>query len=139
MLYFNALHIFRFVKKIAILSLLFVNFSFYPEAGEEESDEGSGYYIVVQDYFTNTFHKYIVESKDSVDIIFNTVFESELQLGEIDRPITINNGKYDFYVARVVLYLKKNGQMSFKNLKYPPLEFDAEATSKRYKLGIINM
>lgn len=102
-----------FVLLIAISFL-----SFRPSAGKTESTVRQGFYIHVQDHTDRTFHKFIVESKDSVDNIFERFFESELDLGEVDRPITIFNGKRDFYIARVTVFETPDGKKKFKNLKY---------------------
>lgn len=73
----------------------------------------------VEDFTNRTNHKYIVETKDSVNYIFNSFFNSELELGEVDRPISIYNGKHSFYIARVNVIKKPDGKMAFKHLKYP--------------------
>jgi len=84
-----------------------------------ENVNSNGFYIYVEDFTDRTNHKYIVETKDSVQTIFNYFFESELELGNVDRPITIYNGKRNFYIARVNVYIKPNGEKDFKRLKYP--------------------
>jgi hypothetical protein len=73
----------------------------------------------VEDFTNRSNHKFIVESKDSVNIIFEQFFQSELELGNVDRPITIFNGKRNFYIARVTVSEKSNGELSFRHLKYP--------------------
>jgi hypothetical protein len=95
-------------------------FSFRPstEKALSSASASNGYYIFVEDLTDRTMHKYIVQSRDSVDVIFNQYFESELELGEVDMPITIYNGKRDFYVARVNVYQKPNGELGFKHLNY---------------------
>ncbi|MBV5312318.1 MAG: hypothetical protein JZU47_03420 [Prolixibacteraceae bacterium] len=92
--------------------------SFRPSTGKTESTIRQGFYIHVQDHTDRTFHKFIVESKDSVDNIFERFFDAELDLGEVDRPITIFNGKRDFYIARVTVFETPDGKKKFKNLKY---------------------
>ena len=112
------------MKNIVILVFAILGFSFCPssdEAAKEEVDLRSGFLITVQDNTTRQFHKYIVETKDSVNVIFTSFFKSELELGEVDRPISIFNGKHDFYIARVNVFDKPNGKKGFKNLKYPPI------------------
>lgn len=104
--------------KIWFVLLIAVScFSFRPVTEKMESNTRPGFYIFVEDYTTRTNHKFVVESKDSVNFIFNNFFQSELQLGHVDRPITIYNGKQNFYVARVVLF-DANGKTKFRSLKY---------------------
>jgi len=102
--------------------------SFCPTVEKIEINSHEGFYIFVEDFTDRTNHRYIVETKDSVNTIFNTFFNSELELGNVDRPITIYNGKHNFYVARVSVYTKTNGKIDFKHLKYPAVY------SKRSKL-----
>lgn len=92
--------------------------SFRPSVEKTESSSRPGFYIFVEDYTDRTYHKYIVDSKDSVNTIFNLFFESELELGDIDHPITIYNGKRNFYIARVTVFETPEGKKKFKNLKY---------------------
>ena len=94
-------------------------FSFRPTTEKVEVDSHNGFYIHVEDFTNRTNHKYIVTTKDSVNTIFNSFFNSELELGEVDRPISIYNGKRSFYIARVNVIAKPNGKMAFKHLKYP--------------------
>lgn len=112
-----------------LLSVLLVSlfcFSFHPTieksenppVGTAENSASNGFYIFVEDFTDRTNHKYIVQTKDSVQNIFNYFFESELALGEVDRPITIFNGKRNFYIARVSVYKKSNGKLDFRHLKY---------------------
>ncbi len=122
------------MRAIVVLVLAAFCFSFCPSTEDTESGASEGYYILVQDYTNRTFHKYIVESRDSVDIIFNTFFDAELALGKVDRPISINNGKRDFYIARVVVFEKPGGRKSFKNLKYPPVYANPKKENRRSKL-----
>ncbi len=84
-----------------------------------EKSSNSGFYIFVEDFTDRTSHKYIVETKDSVQNIFNSYFNSELELGNVDRPITIYNGKRNFYIARVTVFEDSNGKKKFRHLKYP--------------------
>jgi hypothetical protein len=93
-------------------------FSFRPSTEKAVNNSSNGFYIFVEDFTDRTNHKYIVQSRDSVDVIFNMFFESELELGNVDRPISIYNGKRDFYVARVSVFQKPNGELGFKHLKY---------------------
>jgi len=65
-----------------------------------------------------------------VGIIFNKYFESELELGNVDYPISIYNGKRDFYIARVNVYVKANGKKDFKHLKYADV-YNKSSKSKR--------
>jgi hypothetical protein len=92
--------------------------SFRPSTEKLESNARPGFYIFVEDRTDRTYHKFIVESKDSVNNIFEQFFESELDLGDIDRPITIYNGKRNFYIARVTVFDTPEGKKKFKNLKY---------------------
>ena len=104
-----------------ILSVLLVSIfcmSFRPSIEKTENNSRPGFYIFVEDYTDRTYHKYIVESKDSVDTIFNHFFDSELELGDVDHPITIYNGKRNFYIARVTVFETPDGKKKFRNLKY---------------------
>ncbi len=124
------------MKNITIFVLAFVCLSFCPSAEKLEKEEiafRSGFHITVNDFTTRKFHEYIVESRDSVNIIFTNFFNSELDLGEVNRPISIYNGEHDFYIARVNVYDKANGKVSFKNLKYPPVYKNANKEDKRKK------
>jgi len=89
----------------------------------------NGFYVFVNDFTRRTKHSYIVESRDSVDVLFKLFFESELDLGNVNRPLTIYNGEHDFYVARVNVLHKSNGRLGFTNLKYPKIK-----VTKRSKL-----
>ena len=109
------------MKTVVILIFAALCFSFCPENETADANMHNGFLITVQDNTTRQFHKYIVETKDSVNVIFNSFFKSELELGDVDRPISIYNGKHDFYIARVNVFRKANGKMGFKNLKYPPV------------------
>jgi len=94
-------------------------FSFRPSTEKAASVSNTGFYIHVKDHTDRTFHKFIVNSRDSVDVIFEKFFNAELELGDIDYPLSIYNGKRDFYIARVTVHTKQNGELGFKNLKYP--------------------
>jgi len=102
-----------------IVSLWSYSFAFAAE--KEESKTKSGYYIVVEDYTDQSSSTYLVESKDSADVIFDHFFESELVLGKVNYPISIDNGKQNFFIARIELFESKNGKMKFKHLKYPKI------------------
>lgn len=104
-----------------ILSVLLVSMfcmSFRPSTEKAASNSRPGFYIFVEDFTDRTYHRYIVESKDSVNNIFNLFFNSELELGEVDHPISIDNGKRNFYIARVHVFETPDGKKKFKNLKY---------------------
>lgn len=101
---------------IFLISMAF--FSFTPSTEKVENNTRPGFYISVEDFTNRSNHKFIVESKDSVNIIFEQFFSSELELGNVDRPITIYNGKRNFYIARVTVSEKPNGELSFRHLKY---------------------
>lgn len=103
----------------SVLFIAVLGFSFCPSIEKTENSTSNGYYIFVEDFTDRTNHKYIVETKDSVDNIFYFYLKSELELGKVDRPITIYNGKHNFYVARVNIFRKPNGKMGFKHIKYP--------------------
>lgn len=101
-----------------LLLLAILCFSFRPTSTKEISNTSNGFYVFVEDHTNRTTQKFLVESKDSVNSIFNAYFNSELELGEVDRPISIFNGKLDFYIARVAIY-EQNGKKNFRHLKYP--------------------
>ena len=106
------------MKLLSILLAAIFCFSFY--SGTKKSNNYSnGFYIYVEDISHRTNHKYIVESKDSVNSIFNSFFKSELELGDVKNPISIYNGDLNFYIAKVNVIVKPNGEKSFKHLKYP--------------------
>lgn len=107
-------------------------FSFRPSTQKDSSHATDGFYVFVEDHTNRTFHKYLVESKDSVNSIFNAYFKSELELGDIDRPISIYNGKLDFYIARVSIF-EQNGKKNFRHLKYPNIY------TKRPKLSPVTL
>lgn len=109
------------MRVLAVILLGVICFSFCPTTENETAVANSGFLITIEDHTTRTFEKYLVQDKDSVYAIFNSYFGSELKLGRIDRPISIYNGKHDFYVAKVNLFTKPNGKLGFKNLKYPPV------------------
>ena len=103
-----------------ILYSLIVSFfciSFCPAPEKAGSAESNGFYIVVEDHTNRSCQKFIVESKDSVNTIFKLFFKSELELGTVKNPISIFNGEHSFYVARVNIFEKPNGEKSFKHLK----------------------
>lgn len=107
------------MKLSYILLFSVFSYSFCPAIKKAENNQSNGFYIFVEDFTDRTKHKYIVENKDSVNTIFDYFFESELELGDVDRPITIYNGKRNFYLARVNVFKKANGEKGFKHLKYP--------------------
>ncbi len=107
------------MRLLLVLLVSVFYFSFRPSTERAINETGNGFYVSVEDHTNRTYQKYIVESKDSVDIIFKNLFNSELELGNIKKPISILNGDYDFYVARVLVYNNSNGKKSFRHLKYP--------------------
>jgi len=107
------------MKLFYILLISVFCFSFRPPTEKVENNSRPGFYIFVEDFTDRTNHKYLVESKDSVNEIFNQFFSSELALGNIDTPISINNLKLNFYVARVTVFETPKGKKKFRNLKYP--------------------
>lgn len=112
------------MKTFLFLFVAISFFSFCPSTEKPLSNTSiasatsNGFYITVKDLTNRTSQKYIVESRDSVNIIFNNYFNSEMELGEIDYPIFIYNGKRDFYIARVNVFIQKNGKKNFHQLKY---------------------
>lgn len=106
------------MRLLCVLLLSIFCFSFRPTT-EKAAKYTNGFYVFVEDFTNRTNHKFIVESKDSVNSIFKLFFESELELGEVQKPITIYNGDLNFYIARVNVFVKPNGGKSFKHLKYP--------------------
>jgi hypothetical protein len=107
------------MKYLSLLLISMAILSFRPVTEKTDNNTRPGFYISVEDFTNRSNHKFIVESKDSVDIIFDQFFSSELALGNVDRPITIYNGKRNFYIARVSVSEKPNGELSFRHLKYP--------------------
>lgn len=127
------------MKFLLFLLLSVIFFSFCPSSEKAENDAGNGFYIFVEDFTNRTNHKYIVETKDSVNTIFEYFFNSELELGKVDRPITIYNGKHNFYVARVNVFKKSNGKKGFRNLKYPNVYKKETDLKKRQKLKPVTL
>ncbi len=121
------------MKTTFFLLICFSLFSFCPVPEKIADNAHAGFYIQVKDLTDRTSHRYIVDSKDSVNDIFNYFFNSELELGNVDRPISIYNGKRDFYLARVTVYEKANGKKDFKHLKYPKVYVRPEK-NRRSKL-----
>lgn len=119
--------------RIVLLFAIFC-FSFRPSTENAAINSSNGFYVFVKDNTDRTMHKYLVQSRDSVDVIFNLFFESELELGEVNRPITIFNGEHDFYVARVNVIHKSNGKLGFANLKYPKIR-----ATKRARLAPVTL
>lgn len=117
------------MKLLSVLLVAVFCFSFRPSTENVVKNAGNGFYISVEDFTDHTNHKYIVETKDSVNTIFNSFFNSELELGDVDRPISIYNGKLSFYIARVNVFEKPNGKKNFRHLRYPSVYH-----SKRAKL-----
>jgi hypothetical protein len=132
------------MKLVGILLISVICFSFCPEIEKTEPavsevtdiSASNGFYIFVEDFTDRSNHKYIVQTKDSVQTIFNHFFESELALGQVDRPINIFNGKRNFYIARVNVFVKPNGKLGFKHLKY---ENPYIKPAKRQKLRTVTM
>lgn len=93
--------------------------AFSPLKEEAVKHSNPGFYVYVENYKNGTRDKFIVESKDSLNKIFNSYLNMELELGEIQRPITIYNGYVNFYVARVTVFENQNGKKKFKHLQYP--------------------
>ncbi len=105
--------------RLPLLLIFILIFSICNAAGKVIKSPRPGFYISVEDFTDRSNHEFIVDSKDSVNIIFEQFFSSELALGKVDRPITIFNGKRNFYIARVTISEKPNGELSFRHLKYP--------------------
>ena len=123
------------MKTFSILLISFFCLSFCPSTEKAVDNTSNGFYISVIDHTDRTYHSFIVESRDSANIIFNKYFESELDLGEVDYPITIFNGKRDFYIARVNVYVKSNGERDFKHLSYPDVFVKKSKSNKRNSLS----
>ena len=122
------------MKNLCFLLISFFCISFCPETEEIEINSHDGFYIHIQDFTDRTDHSYILETTDSVNTIFNLFFNTELELGDIDRPITIYNGKFDFYVARVTVFEKSNGKKAFRHLKYPNVYNNRSKINNRSRL-----
>lgn len=127
------------MKLFFVLLVAVFCFSFRPSMERAVSVSNTGFYISVEDHVNRMHHKYIVESKDSVNQIFQSFFNSELELGDVDRPISIFNGKRDFYIARVNVYVKPNGKKDFRHLKYPNVYENPKKQSKRSKLKPVTL
>lgn len=107
------------MKLLIFLLISVFCFSFCPITEKVIGHSKPGFYVYIEDFTSRSQYKFIVESKDSVDVIFNQFFKSELELGEVDNPISIYNRKHSFYVARVTVYKTSNGTRRFRNLNYP--------------------
>jgi hypothetical protein len=122
------------MKKLFFVLLVFIiSTSFCPTSEMIFLNSRSGFYITVEDFTDRTNHEYIVETKDSVNDIFTHFFNAELELGEVDRPITIFNGKHNFYIARVTVFENSDGKKTFRHLKYE------NVYTKRAKLKPVTM
>ena len=119
------------MKMLSLLLISLFCFSFCPATEKIVNNSKSGFYIFVEDFTDRTNHKYIVETKDSVNTIFKYFFNTELELGDVDRPISIYNGKHSFYIARVTVFKQSNGKKNFRHLKYP------NVFHKRSKLNLV--
>ena len=109
------------MKTLSILIVALFCFSFVspPEKeNPEATNTKSGYYIFVEDYVEHANYKYLVESKDSVNKIFDHFFASELALGKVNRPMSIYNLKSSFYIEPVQLFESKNGKTKFRHMKF---------------------
>lgn len=122
------------MKNFCALILIGLCYSFCPSGEREVNNSRNGFYIHVMDLTDRSYHSYILDSSDSVNSIFNAYFDSELELSILDRPISIYNGKYDFYVARVTVFEKSNGDKGFKHLKYPKVYIKQSKLNKRSRV-----
>ena len=120
------------MKFIFLLLISIICLSFRPSAERSSKDARSGFYIFVEDFNNHSYNKYIVESRDSVNTIFEKYFFSELELGDIQNPIFISNVNQSFYIARVNVFENANGKKTFRHLKYPK-------TNKRAKLKPVTL
>jgi hypothetical protein len=119
------------MKTLFIFLISFSCFSFRPSTEKAEVASSNGFYVSVKDLTDRSYHEYIVQTKDSVNLIFSKYFKTELELGDVDYPISIYNGRRDFYIARVFVFQKSNGKMDFKHLKYPNVYDKCAASHKR--------
>jgi len=120
------------MKILCLLAISIFCFSFCPSTEKTSKNSKSGFYIFVEDFTNRSYDKYIVESRDSVNTIFEKYFFSELELGDIQNPIYISNVNHSFYIARVNVFENANGKKTFKHLKYPKL-------NKRAKLKPVTL
>ena len=105
--------------KLSLLLLIsVVCIAFCPTTDKAVKTYSNGFYIVVEDFTNRSHQQFLVESKDSVNTIFKQFFNSELELGTVNNPISIYNGKHSFYIARVNIFENPNGEKQFKHLKY---------------------
>ncbi len=123
------------MKPFFFLIICFLCFSFCPSTDKSTNNNSNGFYVSVVDFTNKSYHKFIFEDKDSVNFVFSKYFHGELDLGEIDYPISIFNGKRDFFVARVNVYQKSNGKLSFKHLKYPKVYDKNTRKNKRLEIN----
>ena len=107
------------MKTLCLIVISVISLSFCPSTEKSSKNSSLGYYIFVEDFTNRSFNKYIVESRDSVNTIFEKYFFSELELGDIQNPIYISTVNQSFYIARVHVFENENGKKTFKHLKYP--------------------
>lgn len=107
------------MKTLFVLLISLFCLSFCPSIEKTDNRSSSGFYIFVEDITNRSYQKFIVESKDSANAIFRRYFSEELELGEVQKPISIYNGDLNFYIARVTVLEKPNGKRTFRHLKYP--------------------
>ena len=119
------------MKTFSLILIALILVSFCPSTEKTMTNTRAGFYIYVEDFTNRTNYKFIVETKDSVKSIFNSFFDTELELGDVDRPISIYNGKRNFYIARVNVFEQPNGKKNFRHLKYP------NVFHKRSKLNLV--
>ena len=119
------------MKTLFVLLICLSCMSFRPSTKEAAIASSNGFYVSVRDHTDRTYHEFIVESKDSVNVIFGRYFQTELALGNVDYPISIYNGQHDFYVARVFVFEKSNGKKDFKHLKYASVYDKSSKSNKR--------
>ena len=115
-----------------LLAISIFCLSFRPSTEKSTKNSNPGFYVFVEDFKNHSFDKFIVESKDSVNAIFEKYFFTELELGDIQNPIFISNVNHSFYIARVHVFENENGKKTFKHLKYPKI-------NKRAKLKPVTL
>lgn len=110
------------MKTLILLMISILLSGFCPFKKEAVKQTRPGFYVYVENYREGEIEKFIVESKDSLNMIFNSYLDMELELGEVKRPISIYNGNVNFYVARVNVFENPNGKTKFKHLQYPRIK-----------------
>ncbi len=133
--------VFKFfdMKMLFILLISIFSFSFCPSPETNNKQYNAGFYIFVENLKDRSYNKFIVETKDSALTIFKSYFKTELELGEVQNPISIFNGDLNFYIARVNVFISPDGKKNFTHLNYPGIGKKNLKLKKRLRLKPVTL